>query len=132
MSRPVRLSLAITLGLLLGAGLGYIYSLNNPGSAAAAIPVFALATAPALAVGAWLILNRQQFRREARKNEQDVESAWSDRAAVWAFALLICALTAGSLANNLLEVPTITPVIYIAFGLGVHAISYLVIKHRES
>lgn len=132
MSNTIRLSTAIAAGLLLGAGLGYLFSLNSSGSAAVSITVFALATAPAFGAAAWLILNRRQFVRENKRNEQNVERAWSDRASGWAFALLICALVLGSLSSNIFNVGGIDPVVYVAFGLAAHGISYLLIKRRES
>lgn len=132
MSNTIRLSSAIAAGLLLGAGLGYLFSLNNPGSTAVSITVFALATAPAFGVAVWLILNRRQFIRESKKNEQNVERAWSDRASGWAFALLVCALVLGSMSSNILNLGSVDPVVYVAFGLTAHGVSYLLIKRRES
>ncbi|GAB3269993.1 hypothetical protein [Arthrobacter pigmenti] len=132
MSNAVRLSIAIAAGLMLGAGLGYLFSLNNPGSAAVSVTVFALMTAPALAAAVWLIMNRRQHSRETRKNEQNVERAWSDRASGWAFAFLVCALVLGSLSSNIFNVGGIDPVVYVAFGMAAYGICYLVIKRRES
>ncbi|WP_155852972.1 hypothetical protein [Arthrobacter sp. H14] len=132
MSKAMRLSVAIAAGLLLGAGLGYVFSLHNPGSAAIAMPVFAVMTVPALAAGVWLVLNRRHFNQQVKKNEQSVERAWADRASGWAFALLVCALVVGSLSNTIFNAPTIDPVIYVAFGLAAHGLAYLLIKRRES
>lgn len=132
MSNTIRFSAAIATGLLLGAGLGFLYSLNNPGSAAFSMAVFTLATAPAFGAIAWLVLNRRQVSRENRKNEQNVERAWSDRASGWAFALLVCALVLGSLSSNIFNVSGVDPVIYVAFGMAAYGISYVLIKRRES
>lgn len=137
MTTPTKVALSTVIGLSGGAFVGLAMSNAHPDQALwLVVLVYALTAGPVLAIGFHLlVLDRGQIEQARHAAQDNVETSWAQQAGNSAWAATVTILVGMSLAGQAAGISWLEHLgtAHVAIvGMGSWAISYLLIKRRES